>query len=422
MAQNLDFTPKTQAIDPTALATALQNKARIEQQQSQYEQDRKDNTFKRITDAVIAGQNIANNMLTMADKRTEVKKKQTEAEGQKELIGLFGEPTTLPDGDPLKEKLEPAFQADRNKRFLQAVTKADLDGTTAALLKEKFAGNESRAGDTETSLLLFKGDKNPRRVIIDKNKRKVYSLDGSEIDPSRLVDAEAGFAPKLAKDQFGNPILSAASVGSEAEPVGAQIASEAEKEGGIVALQSNAPVLAERFSSARDKAYPAYNETIKQAGTGAAAASQALKILKQKEINEVALKSLGFNFAIMSGSNSQLSDAERENFEAPLQFLEKLKNKGYKLVAGELSPKMKSDLVNLGETLYKKNKIRVRKEILSAKQNAKGHVGKTRWEKYQLDKEFPTEEELITSTEEMSSTDQEADSLANILGLKKKGQ
>ena len=67
--------------------------------------------------------------------------------------------------------------------------------------------------------------------------------------------------------------------------------------------------------------------------------------------------------------------------------------------------------------------MRGHKAILAAKQNAKGQVGKSRWERFKLEQEFPTIDEL---TSQASDFDTEApldiDAFAKSLGLKKKGQ
>lgn len=206
------------------------------------------------------------------------------------------------------------------------------------------------------------------------------------------------YALSTGKDQFNNPIV-IDKVKREAQTLTTPAARETASGGGIPELQSKAPVLAERFVEARDRAFPEKNAVLKDAVNAASSAAQAKSLLVQDDKIEVGLRSLGFYFARASGSNSQLSDAEREQFESPLALLENYKNKGYRAIKGELSPVMKRDLVRLATLIERKNKLIANKTINAAKANAKAQVGSL-WNE-SLSKEFPTVNDLVASSEEI---------------------
>lgn len=414
-----DFRVKDSSIDPMAFANVLQRKAQMEQAQANADREHKDNRLKRITDAVQAGQSIAMNMMTIAEKRGDVKKQKTEAEGQQELIGLFKEPTSVNPADPMAKVMQPAFEADRNKRFMQALVKANLPDTTKALLEQKFESSKQTAGDTEVRSLLDPKTKQVSDYIVNKKNKTVSTLGGTPLPKERADELLRGYAPKQMTDQFGNPVITPNLPGAEASTASKAVM----EEGGIPALQSKAPKLAERFVEAQKAAFPVNNQSLKEAVDSGASAAQVGAILKQPNINQVGLKSLGFHLARMSGSNSQLSDAERETFEQPLSFLETIKNKGYRLVAGDLSPVMKKDLTQLADLLAKKEKLRGQRAIQAAKINAKSQVGKTRWDAYKLEKEFPTIDDLIVDSNSMLETDSDLQVDQNALNaeLKRRG-
>lgn len=415
MAEYPDFRPTTPAVQPGAFAEVIQRRQQIEMAQQQQEAERRSAITKQFLDAVVTGQQIASNMMSLSERRSEQKRKETQVEGQQELLQLFGEPATLPPSQNPTPEMEVMYQADREKRFMQAITKADLDKTTEALLERHMPRSTSAAGDTEIRTLLDPVTKQPKDYIINKRQNTVTDLGGNPVPSEIASKLLRGYAPKTIEDPFGLPHIVPNLPG--AEPSSASKGTM--EEGGIPALQATSPVLAERFVAARDKAFPASNQQLKEATDSAASAGIVTKILTQKKLNEVGLKSLGFHLARMSGSNSQLSDQERQTFEQPLAILERAKNFGYKNIAGDLSPKMKEDLTQLSKLIAKKEKIRGHRAILAAKQNARGQVGESRFKKFQLEKEFPTIDDLIVNTtdfdKESDAADSEVDQFFNSL-------
>jgi hypothetical protein len=170
---------------------------------------------------------------------------------------------------------------------------------------------------------------------------------------------------------------------------------------GIPALQIAAPKLADRFVKARDDAFPENNNALKTQVEASASAAVVESILKNPEVNQVGLQSLGFHLARMSGSNSQLSDAERATFERGLSLARRIKDQGYKLGAGDLSPDMRRELLSLSQTLENRAKAQGQRYILSAKRNAKGQVGDRLYKQLELDKEFPDINDLVANASEM---------------------
>jgi hypothetical protein len=168
----------------------------------------------------------------------------------------------------------------------------------------------------------------------------------------------------------------------------------------LVDLQAKAPKLADRYIEARDQALPAKNPRIAAAIDSAQSAVAVKSILTNPNPSQVGLASLGFHLARLSGSNSQLSDTERTTFEQPLAFLDKLKNKGYRFVAGDLSPQMKSDLTRLSTLLEKKSRLQVQKQLNTAKQSARLAAGPF-WNKG-LDAGIPTVDDLVASAKEVN--------------------
>jgi hypothetical protein len=98
----------------------------------------------------------------------------------------------------------------------------------------------------------------------------------------------------------------------------------------------------------------------------------------------------------MAGSNSQLSDREREVFESPLSLLSSIKNKGYKLAAGDLSPMMKKDLLALADILETRSRSQSDKILGGIKKRSKAIAGEN-WNS-SIEAEFPSSDELIVSS------------------------
>jgi len=234
-----------------------------------------------------------------------------------------------------------------------------------------------------------------------------FDLAGNEIDPKTLAGAVFAVAPSIVIDQFGNPNITervgprrAYAVQTPAQDLAAGKGEAFE--GGLNALMVKAPKVYKNVEEAYKKAFPENNKMLEVSVTGASAAAAVKSVLAAEgdDISEVGLQSLGFHLARMSGSNSQLSDREREIFEAPLALGSKIKNTGYKLIAGDLSPKMRKDLMNLANILENKSYQQGEKIISGVRKRARAKAGPL-WNA-QLDSEFPTMEEHVVSSEDMS--------------------
>lgn len=167
----------------------------------------------------------------------------------------------------------------------------------------------------------------------------------------------------------------------------------------VVNLRKKAPKLADRFDELLNETSPEKNTALRTSIDAASSANQVRGILKDPNPSQVGLQSLGFYLARMSGSNSQLSDAEREVFQEPLSLVDKVVNKGYKIVAGDLSPTMRKDLLHLSETIGRKAHLQGSKYIENQKMKSRQALGS--YYTPGLDKSFPTMDSLSVSSEEM---------------------
>lgn len=209
-----------------------------------------------------------------------------------------------------------------------------------------------------------------------------------------------GFSPHFATDPVSGGMIRADSSGN-AYPVGSPGfggINKADPQNALLTLRQTSPKLADRFDQILDEASPDKNQGLKKSLDGASAAIQVKSILKDPNPSQTGLQSLGFQFAIMSGSNSQLSDSERLAFSEPLSLIDKVVNKGYKLT-GNLSPKMRIDLLKLAETLERKSKSQAKRIIDTQKRKARSSMG--RFYTPGLDASFPSLEELSVSSEDM---------------------
>ncbi len=161
----------------------------------------------------------------------------------------------------------------------------------------------------------------------------------------------------------------------------------------LLKLRTAAPKIANKFDEILDDSYPQKNQLLKSSVEAAGAASKVKSILLDPNPSEVGLASLGFHFARMSGSNSQLSDAERQQFEGPLSLLSRVVNKGYRLVAGDLSPQMREDLAKLSNVLESRSRVQAEKLLTAQKTRAQRTLGSMYNEN--LGSMFPTADSLI---------------------------
>jgi len=174
----------------------------------------------------------------------------------------------------------------------------------------------------------------------------------------------------------------------------------------VIKLRQTAPKLADRFDAIWDASYPDGNPIIRQSVEGASAAAHVQRILKAKTPSQVGLNSLGFYFARMAGSNSQLSDAEREVFQEPIRFIDRILNKATKFVFGDLSPQMKKDLINLADKISFRAKDQARKLVAAQERKAKLALGS--FYKPGIAAAFPRVDDLITLEQEAVSPEEAA--------------
>ncbi len=207
-----DFRPRQTSIDPQAFANVLQRKAAIEQEQANLDRQRKDDRFKRITDAVVAGQTIADNMLTISAKRQEMLKKKTEAEGRQQLGAILTEPDVPNDmGEPtLDAKTNAAMlelkKADRNKRFLEAAVKSGLPAEKLLELKngkdKNYAPQQVTYEDTKT---------HQPKIGILKDGKVYYPNTEKEVPPEEF--GAKGYKGNVTTDAAGNLVTVSGSTG-----------------------------------------------------------------------------------------------------------------------------------------------------------------------------------------------------------------
>lgn len=291
-------------------------------------------------------------------------------------------------------QVQPTFGQTQAGAQAKASSMADLARTAALVAPQDTAGNINKMLYPDQDKTSFNSPipvvnrTTGERSFLQANKNGTLQLaNGQSYSPEWIRDYALG----AGTDQFGNPIV----IDKAMNQGRAVSTGSGGGESGIPALQAQAPKLAERFVEARGQAYPQNNKALATYTESVAGARGIKEILSQPgEINGVALQSLGFYFARAAGSNSQLSDAERENFQEPLALLDRITNKGYKLGAGDLSPKMRRDLTRLAEVYERKGLAQGNRMILSAKRNAAAQVGNDRFKKLQLGKEFPTMDEL----------------------------
>lgn len=226
---------------------------------------------------------------------------------------------------------------------------------------------------------------------IDRQKYRGYQMERS--------------LPNVLKNELGGYDLVSRGTG-QSSPLNTSARKQMEGEGedfkgGLDDLQVTAPRVFERFEEHYKKAFPENNKFLETMVQGASSAAQVKSILEAEgdDMSQVGLQSLGFYFARMAGSNSQLSDREREVFEQPLALIDTVVNKAYRIGKGDLSPKMKKDLMNLANTLEKKSKIQAKKVLAEAKERSKAITG--RYWNESIEESFPTLDDLIVTTEDM---------------------
>lgn len=307
----------------------------------------------------------------------------------------------------LAESLGPALQT---VPALWAKYKADQKRrkTQMGAIQEAFPGQIIPEGLDDPNLALNVIGK---KAQLESDGRVPYSFQGEFVDRLRsggpIMDERLGQAieeysktfPKVVTDPLGSPHRMSPTGPQKIFP---QTVGD-EPENALVKLRQTAPKLADNFDEILNQSLPQNNQFLKTNIEGASAAAQVKAILKDPNPSQVGLQSLGFYFARMSGSNSQLSDREREVFENPLSLIDNVVNRGYRLTAGDLSPMMKRDLLKLADTISGKARTQAEKIMSTQKQRAKSALGQ--FYTPGIDSSFPSVESLIVSTQDVLSNE-----------------
>lgn len=183
-----DFTVKTRPIDPTALATILQRKAEMEQQQRNLQQQRQDQMIAGIAPAIEAGQHIATNMMSLSEKRNQAK-------GLSDLTNLLSQPepstpsptassSALPTQGTFGVQPSPEQVNDvqnqtqaRQRALVTALAQANPDEFTKKMLDQQFS--EPKASlSLEQKDVLHNGE--PTTALFDKTTGNYYDASNKQ--------------------------------------------------------------------------------------------------------------------------------------------------------------------------------------------------------------------------------------------------
>lgn len=140
MANVPDFTVKTKPLDAGTVAQILQRKAEIENQQNQQALNNSNDRTKRIMDAITTGQQVASNMMTLAEKRQNLNENNSELAGQQKVQSLLTTPpptapaptassSALPDAGTFPVQPSP----EQNQGYADQMTKRKNDLVSALI-------------------------------------------------------------------------------------------------------------------------------------------------------------------------------------------------------------------------------------------------------------------------------------------------
>ncbi len=197
MANGPDFTVKTKAIDPTALADILLKRREIENQQNQQALNNSNDRMKRIMDAITTGQTVANNMMTLAEKRQTLADQQTASQGQAKVQQILSSPepqvpaptaTSMAgadQGNPIgttpvmpspeqTQNYQSAIQKRKND-LSAALVQADRKGVSDILAKQQF---EKQKLDLDPKDMLVDGTRSA--LLYDKTTGKYYDTNSRQ--------------------------------------------------------------------------------------------------------------------------------------------------------------------------------------------------------------------------------------------------
>ncbi len=172
-----DFTVKTPSIAPDAIATILQRKRTIENDQNQQALNNFNDRMKRISDAVIAGQTVASNMMTLAEKRQDLADKKKKAESVQAIQNISTEPEDVQQ--PASPEMQAAYKASRQGRLEAAFAGAEPDQYVKNKMKAEYASSYPTSKRFQQSALEIK-DSEGRPVTVTTT---FDTVTGKQINP-----------------------------------------------------------------------------------------------------------------------------------------------------------------------------------------------------------------------------------------------
>lgn len=194
-----DFRTRTPAVDPQAFANVLQRKAQMEQEQLNIERREKQERFKRFTDAVIAGQTIASNMLTVAEKRNQLSQEQNRQAALKNYNELSNKPIPTPELPTDLNEMTPEGLARRKAdmvtsraKQLESLLLEAAGPEKAAEYKLKQLNPNKGFAPQQSSVELSNGKIIPAAFI---NGKFYYPNTSTEIPPDEIVGKGYGLVP-----------------------------------------------------------------------------------------------------------------------------------------------------------------------------------------------------------------------------------
>ncbi len=386
---------------------AVTNKPVVEQEMRIKDEENRRNRIKSVMDAVKTGQQIASNMLDIANKRSERK-------GLNDLSAVIKEPDYKPSTSmaptpgpvTVQPEVTNAATAGREQRLLDALLRANPNAVTKEMAQLKFPN--SAAGPKEQVHYLTLDDGSTVVSRFATNGGGFMDMNGKPLDPAvmarvvnRTYAGDFMVDPVTGAQTFGNK--STGQVQPTKKEENPDLGDLKDPDNALINLRTKSPKVYEKVSAILENVSPAKNPRLEQLVSGAAGASAAKAILLDPKPSQVGLQSLGFHMARASGSNSQLSDAEREQFESPMALIDKVVNKGYKLIAGDLSPKMRVDLLRLNSLLEQKSTKQAERMVAVEKRRARVESGNL-WAPG-LDSAFPDVKSLIVEAKEIVPQD-----------------
>ena len=226
-----DFKTRTPGIDPQAFANVLQRKAQMEQEQINTEIERKQGRTKRLLDAVVAGQTIASNMMTIAEKRTKMAQEAREQEAQTRIADLVSRPPAIPTEEP---SLDPKINQQRMAALAQERTRelsknlamsSSAPDLNKALIAKEFPTKERgliSGKDIQQFWLVSPDGQQRKSVRYDEVADTMTDLmTGQELDRSSLGDWQMVRAtPTVKEDAEGNFLVIEPTTGTASSRVG----------------------------------------------------------------------------------------------------------------------------------------------------------------------------------------------------------